>query len=172
MTRTAQQSQATGRSPPAVPIGGPRSVQNASCFSAGGETCTPSFPCSTNSSIAAASCGSTTRCLSLAKEKRDSGLHGGSGDYDRGWLQVPWEKRQQLLLKGGLDPKKDLLNLTLRYDVRSISMPGTRFLEEGIGVWLSSYEIRRVCGRSRRCKGTPWTARRSCSCGRRVSLRY
>ena len=32
-------------------------------------------------------------------------------------LQVPWEKREELLIKGGLDPKKDLLNLTLRYDV-------------------------------------------------------
>lgn len=33
-------------------------------------------------------------------------------------MQVPWDKREQLLIKGGLDPKKDLLNLTLRYDVR------------------------------------------------------
>lgn len=33
------------------------------------------------------------------------------------WLynEVPVDKREQLLIKGGLDPKKDLLNLTLKY---------------------------------------------------------
>ena len=32
-------------------------------------------------------------------------------------LQVPYDRREELLIKGGLDPKKDLLNLTLRYNV-------------------------------------------------------
>lgn len=34
-----------------------------------------------------------------------------------GVLQVPCDRREELLIKGGLDPKKDLLNLTLRYNV-------------------------------------------------------
>jgi len=38
--------------------------------------------------------------------------------------QVPYDRREELLIKGGLDPKKDLLNLTLRYNVSNpISTP-------------------------------------------------
>ena len=33
-------------------------------------------------------------------------------------LQVPHDRREELLIKGGLNPKNDLLNLTLKYDVR------------------------------------------------------
>lgn len=38
-----------------------------------------------------------------------------------GILQVPCDRRAELLIKGGLDPKKDLLNLNLKFEVISDS---------------------------------------------------
>ena len=33
---------------------------------------------------------------------------------------MPHDRREELLMKGGLDPKKDLINLSLKYNVCSL----------------------------------------------------
>lgn len=55
-------------------------------------------------------------------------------------LQVAWDKREELLIKAGLDPKKDLLNLTLRYNV-SLSCPSSDWDLRELGAELQIYHI-------------------------------
>lgn len=54
------------------------------------------------------------RCVNLGADKGDLSL-----DAKIELLQVPYDRREELLIKGGVDPKKDLVNLSLKYTVRS-----------------------------------------------------